>query len=112
MKHVTFGEKALFVGDEAADTLLEYASVIAQSARADTVQLNIVGPDGHTGTATFLLDAGTNLMAESADNDAFSEPDNSQAVKYLREQLAAIDRPATPVPASAEDLQQMGSDFD
>ncbi len=112
MKHLPLGEKSLFVGDEAADALLQCASVIARSARADTVELNVIGPDGHIGTATFLLDTGTNLVAESADDEAFAEPDNSQAVKYMREQLAAIERPASPVAATDEDLAQMGGDFE
>ena len=39
MKHVTFGDKSLLMGDSAADTLMEYARMLAQSGGADSVTL-------------------------------------------------------------------------
>ena len=48
MKHVTFGDGAVLMGDEAADTLLEYARVTADASRADSVTLRAISPDGNT----------------------------------------------------------------
>ena len=48
MKHVTFAEKSLLMGDDAADTLLEYARVLGDHDRVDTVALRSISPDGNT----------------------------------------------------------------
>lgn len=99
MKHLTFGEKTLFVGDEAADALTAYAALLAEHDHADTVSLSAVGPDGHGVEATFVLDAGTVLMSESAD-DVFKEPDNSAAIQYIAERSEAILHPPQAQPAT------------
>ena len=56
--HITYGDKAVFVDDETAGVLFDYAAFLADSGRADTVDLNAVGPDGHTVVVTYLLDQG------------------------------------------------------
>jgi hypothetical protein len=48
MKHVTIGDKALLVGDDTADAVLEYARVIGDAGTADTVAIRAIGPDGNT----------------------------------------------------------------
>jgi len=92
MKHVSYADKPLLMGDEAADTLLEYARLVADNARADTVTLRAVSPDGNTVDASFLLDASTILMVEST-NSEVEPPDNSEAVQDLKERIDAITRP-------------------
>ena len=92
MKHVTFGDKALFVGDEAADTLLEYARLLSDTSRADTVTLRCISPDGNTVEASFLLNANTILMIEST-NSEVDPPENGEAIKEMRERIDAIARP-------------------
>ena len=92
MKHVSYADKSLFMGDEAADTLLEYARLVADSQRADTVTLRSISPDGNTVEASFLLDASTILMVEST-NSEVEPPDNSEVVKEMQERIDAITRP-------------------
>ncbi|KJQ56000.1 hypothetical protein [Microbacterium sp. SA39] len=53
MKHVTYGEKSLLMGDDAADTLLEYARLVADNSTADTVTVRSISPDGNTVEALF-----------------------------------------------------------
>lgn len=48
--------------------------------------LRAIGADGALVEATFVLNSGTVLMAESS-NSALPEPDNTEAVAYLRERL-------------------------
>ena len=48
MKHVSYADKSLFMGDDAADTLLEYARLVADNERADTVTLRSMSTDGNT----------------------------------------------------------------
>jgi len=94
MKHVSYADKSLFMGDEAADTLLEYARLVADSQRADTVTLRSISPDGNTVEASFLLDASTILMVEST-NSEVEPPDNSEVVKEMQERIDAITRPVS-----------------
>jgi hypothetical protein len=94
MKHVTYGEKSLLMGDEAADTLLEYARLVADNDKADTVTLQSVSPDGNTVEAAFLLNASTVLIVESTNSDMVP-PDNTDAVAEMQDRIDAVTRPMT-----------------
>jgi hypothetical protein len=109
MKHITFSDKSLLVDDEAADLLLEYAALLASRASADTVDLVGIEPNGNEVTATFLLDAGAPLMAEST-NATMTPPANTEAITYMRERIMLLSSPPTvrpedeSMPNSYEDL--------
>ena len=92
MKHVTYGDKSLLMGDEAADALLEYARLVGDNDAADTVTLTAIGPDGNTVEVGILLNTSTNLIIEST-NSEVEPPDNSAAVRDLRERITAVARP-------------------
>ncbi len=92
MKHITFGDKSLLVGDQAADLMIEYASLLSSNGDSDTVTLHAVGPDGNEADATFLLDTGTPLMIETT-NSSMPEPDNSDAVSYMQEKMMLLSSP-------------------
>lgn len=92
MKHITYANKSLLVGDEAADVLLEYAAVLARAGSGDQIILNAIGADGDEVAATLLLDPGISIMAEST-TATFQEPDNSSAVAHMREQMRALTTP-------------------
>ena len=94
MKHVTFADKAVLMGDAAADTLLEYARVIAETSGADSVTLQAISPDGNTVDASFLLNANTILMVEST-NSEVEPPENADAVREMRDRINAISQPPT-----------------
>ena len=83
MKHITFAEKSLFVDDEAADTLVEYAALLGTAHTADTVRLRAIGGDGNEVEADFVLNQSTNLMSESTTAD-MTAPQNDEAVAYMR----------------------------
>jgi hypothetical protein len=82
MKHITFGEKSLLVGDAATDALLKYAAFLASAARGDTVEIRAVNSDGNDVTATLLLGPGVTMMAETA-HTSLPEPDNTAALEYM-----------------------------
>lgn len=109
MKHITYGDKTIFLTDESADTLLEYAAVLADQSRADTVELKAVGPDGNEVTVSILLDAGASLMAEST-NSTMTPPENAEAIRYMRERTINLSSPPSvrpedeSMPANYEDL--------
>lgn len=89
MKHITYSDKSVLVGDEAAETLVDYAAMIAKIGSADAITLAAIGVDGDTIEATFLLTQGTILMAETTTLTA-PEPDNSHAIQYMNDRLYAI----------------------
>jgi hypothetical protein len=93
MKHVTYGEKSLLMGDDAADVLLEYARLLADNAKADTVTIRSISPDGNTVDASFLLNVSSVLMTEST-NSEVDPPDNEEAVADMRDRIDALLRPA------------------
>ena len=89
MKHLQFGAKSLFVGDEAADLLVDYGAQIAQLKTGDRVDLRGFSSEGNRITTTFLLNSGTNLVAETT-SLTFEEPDNTAAVAYMRDRIDAL----------------------
>lgn len=92
MKHVTFADKSLLMGDDAADTLLEYARLIADTQHADSVTLRSISTDGNTVDASFLLNSNTVLVTESTNSDV-EPPDNEAAVRDLQDRIDSITRP-------------------
>jgi hypothetical protein len=114
MKHVTYAEKSMLMGTEAADVLMQYAAAIARAHSADTVDLNAIGTDGNSVQATFLLGEGAPLMAETASTDV-EEPDNADSVDYMKSRLRLLSSPPTVMaidpsefdPNDFEDIQRL-----
>ncbi|MGO4536792.1 hypothetical protein [Leifsonia sp. 2MCAF36] len=92
MKHVTYSDKSLLVGDDAADLLMSYATVLGRTDGTDTVTVHAIGVDGNEVDATFLLNPSTIMMIETA-NTGVEEPDNEYAVEYMRERVKALTQP-------------------
>jgi hypothetical protein len=107
MKHVTFADKSLLIGDEVADLLMEYARLMASSGHADTVNVRAFGADGQEVVATLLLDQGTPLMSEST-HSSMVEPDNAEAVEYMRGRIDLMTSP--PLVAPIDDPMQPQTD--
>jgi hypothetical protein len=89
MKHVTYSDKSMLVGDEAADLLIGYASLLGARGGSDVVTVHAIGLDGNDVNASFLLNASTILMVESASTVA-SEPENGLVTDYLRGRIAQL----------------------
>jgi hypothetical protein len=89
MKHLTYADKSLLVGDTAADLMLEYAAALSASGGADTLHLTCLDVDGKRVEATFLLGQGAPLMAETSFSD-LAEPDNATAEDFLRAELTGL----------------------
>lgn len=106
MKHVTTADKSLLIGDEAAETLIAYATLLGQNQSADDVTLSAYGADGDPVEVTFLLNNGTTLLIESSESEV-PEPDNGEALVDLRERMRLLQspptvQPETDVPAASE----------
>jgi len=96
MKHVTYADKSLLVDDDTADALIEYAALLARNGDADTVEVHAFSSDGDEVSATFLLDVGAPLMAETS-HSSLPDPDNREVLAYLLEQMRRL---AAPIPVS------------
>lgn len=86
MKHLLFGSKSVFVGDEAADVLVDYAAHVAQVKSGARVDLLGYSMEGARITTTFLLNGGTTLVAETTDLP-IDELDNAGAITWMRERI-------------------------
>jgi nucleotide-binding universal stress UspA family protein len=108
MKHVTYSDKALLMDDEAADLLLEYAVELAKRGDADLVTVHALSGDGNEVAASFVLDSGTVLMAESAHTHV-QPPKDEEAIAYLRSQLEQLRAVPAAGPISHEEAQALRS---
>src|ERR1700712_3832141 len=101
MQHITFGDKSLLVGDEVADTLLEYAALLTDEESGDTIKVSAISSDGDEVTASFLVGPGVSMMAEST-HSSLPEPDNTDAVEYMKEAMMRARVRPTVVPGEME----------
>ncbi|HEV7950401.1 MAG TPA: hypothetical protein VGP24_11610 [Glaciihabitans sp.] len=97
MKHLTFADKSLLVGDEVADLMIRYASMLATAGSADAVDIHAYSSDGDEVIATFLLNEGSPLMAETT-HSRLPEPDNTDAIRHMRGQMGLLSHPPTVQP--------------
>jgi hypothetical protein len=104
-------DKALLVGDLAADTIVEYAALLAQQNSGDTVELHAVSGDGDEVIATLLLNSGTSLMVETT-TSTLPEPDNTAAISYMRGKMELIESPPPAAEASPEDIAAWNEEID
>jgi hypothetical protein len=102
MKQVTYGDRSVLVGDDAADTLIEYGAAVARSGGAETVRLRVISPIGDDVVATFLLDSGTSLFVETVPSKEV-EPENDDTVDAVRGRLETLLREESPAVATALD---------
>jgi hypothetical protein len=100
MKHVTYAEKTLLVGDEMADVLLEYAAQLSSDGDGEALDVRAISGDGDEVVATFLLGGGVPLMAETT-TSTLPEPDNAELVERVRTDIARRQRPADIQPEDA-----------
>jgi hypothetical protein len=103
MKHVTYAEKTLLIGDEMADVLIEYAAQLASDGDADALDVRAVSGDGDEVMATFLVGAGAPLMAETTHSN-LPEPDNAELVERVRADIARRRRPAEVEPEDGSSI--------
>jgi hypothetical protein len=91
----------MLVGDELAYVLLEYWALLAERAEADMVEVQVLDSDGISASEAVPLDAAVPLRVESA-SVPFCEPDNADALAYLRRRIWSMTSPpwALPQPTS------------
>jgi len=99
MKHLTYADQSVLIGDEAADILIRFSALLAEKGHADAVSLNVLGNEGDAIVASFVLGSGTNLMAAST-NSTIPEPDNTEGIDYMNAKIRLLTSSHTAEPSS------------
>lgn len=111
MKHLTFADKSLLLGDVAADLLVEYTAALGNAQQADSVAVHAFGADGDEVEATLVLNQGAALMVEST-HTSLPEPDNEDAIEQMRRGLIRLTSPAKAHPDLESEASPMMDSFD
>ncbi len=106
--HVTFADKSLLLGDDAAHAVLDYATALADRGRADQVTVRAIGEDGNEVEVSMVLDAGTIIAAETT-NATIEAPDNAFVVADLRRRLGRLTHRVAPTPPTSGQFQSDGN---
>lgn len=109
MKHITYAEKSLLLGDATADLLLEYAAALGSDGTSDSISIRAISSDGDEVDATFLIGEGAPLMSETT-TSTLPEPDNTAAEEHMRERIGRLARP--PHGGSLDDDEMLRDDYD
>ena len=110
MQHVTYADKSLLVGDDAADTLIRYAAALGRKHSSDDVRLTAISGDGDEVTATFLLSASAPLMIESA-HSSLPEPDHTAVVEDMRNKISDLEHTPTGTALDPDDGHEDDTDY-
>jgi hypothetical protein len=86
MKLLTYADRSVLIGDDAADALIHYSALLADSGHADSVVLNALDTDGDEIVASFVLGSGTNLMAATS-TSKLPVPSNVDGLNYLKQKI-------------------------
>jgi hypothetical protein len=105
MKHVLFADKSLLLSDAAAQTLIEYGAMLGRVRSADAVELQAITTEGDTVAVSFLLNGGSALVIETARSE-LSEPDNDDAIAYMRGRIDAYSYSPQPSDGPAEPVDE------
>jgi hypothetical protein len=81
--------KGLLVGDEIADALTEYAAMVARIHQGDRVKIKALSAVGELTEVTVVFTNATAMVAETVHSE-LPEPENQEAIDYLRQQSMAI----------------------
>ncbi|MGN6127381.1 MAG: hypothetical protein ACTHON_12490 [Humibacter sp.] len=90
MKQLVVAGAGFLLGDDAADTVVDYATVLTRLSSADAIELRARTVDGRDTTVYFVLNSATSVLALSVADDG-SEPDNRAPVSYMRQAIERID---------------------
>jgi len=109
MKHLTYADQSVLIGDEAADVLIRFSALLAEKGHADAVSLNVFSNEGDAIVASFVLGSGTNLMTAST-NSTIPEPDNEEGIAVMNKKIERLVSSRTAEPSS--DAWPAAEEFD
>jgi hypothetical protein len=101
MKRLSYLDVHIFVGDDFADAVLDFAAALARSQAAETLHFNAVDERGEPSVVGFLLGPASSLIIQST-TLSLPEPDNTAAFEFLSGRMSdhAVARPAPEQPTT------------
>lgn len=90
MKELIFAGRPVLVGDAAADAVVDYTAVLMRASSADTVELRALDQNGRSIEVYYVLGSAAPVMAQTVDT-SHAEPDNAEAVRYMRAAMRRLD---------------------
>jgi hypothetical protein len=86
MKQMQYGDRSWYLGDAAADLVMEYAVAMAAGEKADAVRMNVLDRAYDPVTMDVLIGPATMMTATLVMLDE-AEPDNADLMSELRRRL-------------------------
>lgn len=96
MKRIRYGDDWWLIDDAAAAAVLEFAVLLAKHDLASSVQLRVMDDAGAVHAVSFLIGPATMMSSESVDT-TLTDPDNTEAIAAIREQMDRIISPPNAV---------------
>lgn len=90
MKELIFAGRPVLVGDAAADAVVDYTAVLMRASSADAVELRALDQNGRSIEVYYVLGGAAPVMAQTVDS-SHAEPDNVEAVRYMRAAMRRLD---------------------
>ena len=90
MKHVHYAGRSLFMHDDTADALIQYARVLSEHRTADAVTVPAVSAEGNPVTVTLLLNDAAALAVETVAGGITVEPDRA-AVEEIQHRTQRVE---------------------
>ena len=87
MKHVHYAGSSLFMHDDTANALIDYARILSEHRTADAVTVPATNAEGHRVTVTMLLNEAAALIVESVPGEATMEPDPASIEEIHRRRM-------------------------
>jgi len=84
MKQVHYAGRSLFMHDDTADALIDYARVLSEHRAADAVTVPAVSAEGNPVTVTLLLNEAAAFVVESVAGGITIEPDQDALEEIQR----------------------------
>jgi hypothetical protein len=87
MKQVHYAGRSLFMHDDTADALIDYARALSEHRTADAVTVQAVSAGGEPIAVTLLLNEGAALVVESVPGEVTMEPDRASIEEIHRRRM-------------------------
>ncbi|WP_066516414.1 hypothetical protein [Curtobacterium ammoniigenes] len=91
MKKIHYSDAVILTSDDAADAVLDYATALAKSGRADSIDVPSVDDDGFGVVVRMLVGPASQMVIEPALDDEL-EPEAMAFVEDLHRRIASLPR--------------------
>jgi hypothetical protein len=110
MKRISYAGGSITTGDQLAEAVMEYATVLARTGGADAVTIPAVSDDGGIFAVELLVGPASQLVVAPVESD-YQDPDSPEAIGILYERTARL-RPGERMADRSSALNQAFDDLE